>query len=302
MAGGGQSLAHWALPFISLLSPPENPHYLVIYDYRDTGRSSRYTPKTTALGSEGGLPATPYTIPDLACDCLFLLSHLSVASVHLVGFSIGGGLAYLLASGELSSHLEAQGAQLPAPMPNIKINSITLISCTPCGPSPRPEDSLPVMCPTLATKLPPPVPSSWTNKEEVVKFLVDFDTLCSDPQTAISSEEQDVIRSRAETIFDRATAAEKDGNSGGVASMFNVAGAAHKPWPRKVLPLIRCPAVVIHGREDGVVKLEHGEALANEIPGAKLVVVEGMGHEIPVREWGRISKEVLEVVAKGEKE
>jgi pimeloyl-ACP methyl ester carboxylesterase len=91
VGGAGSSMMLFSPQFIHLLSPPEDPHYVVRFDLRDTGRSTAFP-----LVSDPAAPP-PYLLQDLSADVVQLMDHLSVP-VHLVGFSSGGPLAFAAAA------------------------------------------------------------------------------------------------------------------------------------------------------------------------------------------------------------
>jgi pimeloyl-ACP methyl ester carboxylesterase len=265
LAGGGQSMLAWNEDFIRLLSPPSNPHFIIRYDIRDTGRSTCYP-----VSADG---KSPYTLTDLADDALAILDQLNIKAAHLVGFSLGGGIAYTIA-GQKAPHL---------------VKSLSLLSTTPIGPSPRPEDGIPGLAPDLAAKLrAAPIPSDWHARDQVIAFLCYFNScMAYIPLTSAEEAEAAVLASK---VFDRAEA-----NETTVQTFFNQQGMAHSPWPREALRNVSCPTVIVHGRHDQNLPLLHAELLQEGILGSKLVVIEDMAHELPRRAWEVITREILEV-------
>jgi pimeloyl-ACP methyl ester carboxylesterase len=217
-----------------------------------------------------------YTLLDLADDALAILDHLNIRSAHLVGFSLGGGVAYVMAG-------------LKAPD---RVASLALISTTAVGPSPQPADGVPGIAPELKAKLGrAPMPTDWHNREQVVRFLCYFDSCMSWHWTATDEAEAAEAASR---VFDRA---EQNGTP--VNTIFNQSGAAHTPWPRAVLKSIDCPTVIIHGKHDQNVPLPHAELLHKEIRESRLVIVDDIKHELPRRAWQRVIGEVLDIMQVG---
>ena len=279
LAGGSQSMLSWSEDFIQLLNTSSSPHFVIRYDNRDTGRSTCY-PKSIDKTSKYSMDGkSDYTIDDLADDALAILDDIGIEKAHFVGFSLGGGIAYLIA-GQKAPH---------------RVKSISLLSTTPVGPSPRPEDNLPGIVPSLSEKLQAsPIPKDWHNIEEVVKFFLYF-YRCMSYFTPSESEEVELSK-LSERVFERAEA-----NGTEVGTFFNQGGAAHKPWPRAALGGIVCPAVVIHGRYDQNVPLPHGEALHKEISGSRLVILEDTAHELPRRVWPRVVECIFDVIEAGSK-
>lgn len=269
IAGGAQSMLSWHEDFVRLLSPPSHPHFVIRYDIRDTGRSTCYP-----IAEDG---ASQYTMDDLADDALAVLDDLGIEKVHLVGFSMGGGIAYLIA-----------GEKAPQ-----RVKSLSLLSSTPVGPSPRPGDNLPGLAPELAARLQAaPMPSNWHDRAEVVAFLCYFGKCMA--HVAPSAEEEAEDADLAARVFERAEA-----NGTEVRTFFNQAGMAHSPWPRAALRKVVCPTVVIHGRQDSNVLFAHAEALHGDVKGSRLVALEGVAHELPRRAWRAVVEAILAVVDEG---
>lgn len=239
-------------------------YYIIRYDIRDTGRSTHF-----ALLPED---KRGYFLTDLCGDAIALLDHLQVKSANFVGFSIGGGISWTIAA----RHPE-------------RVRSITLISSSPVGPNPSQEDQLPFLDAELLGKIQAaPQPNDWHDKDEAIKFLTYFDS-CMASEPLLPSEASDGIR-RAGMAFDRAEMA-----GGAVNSFFNQQGAAWTRWSREELRKVKCPTVVIHGRKDRNVPLPHGETLQKEIAGAKLVVIDDIGHELPRRCWDEVVENIVSI-------
>lgn len=265
LAGGGQSMLAWDEDFIRLLSPPSKPHFIIRYDIRDTGCSTCY-PMSTDSTSQ-------YTLTDLADDALAILDQLSIKDAHLVGFSLGGGIAFTIA-GQKAPH---------------RVKSLSLLSTTPVGPFPRPEDGVPGLAPELAAKLQAaPFPSDWHARDQVVAFLCYFNSCMAYKPLTIAEETK--AADLASKVFDRAEA-----NGTTVQTFFNQQGAAQSPWPKEALRNVSCPTVIVHGRHDQNVPLLHAELLQKSVLGSKLVVIEDIAHEMPRRVWEVIVKEILDV-------
>jgi pimeloyl-ACP methyl ester carboxylesterase len=262
LAGGAQSMLSWPETFISQLSTPEAPYFVIRYDLRDTGRSTGYP-------IDG---KSHYSFRDLAEDAVAILDELNIDAANLVGFSLGGGLAWYIAG---------------SVAPN-RVRSLTLLSSTPVGPFADPSEGLPPLSPELQAQITSgPFPKDWHNKDEVVDFLVYFDRcMAFIPPTSTELAE---LRETAGKVFERA---EMDGGS--VQRIFNQASAVRPTWPREALRNVTCKTVVIHGRHDRNVPLPHGEALHNEIKGSKFVIVEDIAHEMPQRIWPLVLQEIME--------
>lgn len=205
------------------------------YDHRDTGEAEHSPP---------GAPG--YTGADLTNDALAVLDGLRIGAAHVVGLSMGGGIAQELAL----RHRE-------------RITGLTLIATTAVDPR--------------VTGLPGPDPSLAPGPEldDPVETIVEGERPCAGP----GRFEEDRVRAIARTVVART----KDLAS--ATNHFLVAGEP-TPGPDDLTALAGLPVTVVHGSADPVFPLEHGRALAAAIPGAELVVVEGMGHQLPPeRDW-----------------
>jgi pimeloyl-ACP methyl ester carboxylesterase len=214
----------------------------------------------------GDAPAYPpgrpgYTGADLVTDALAVLDGLGVAAAHLVGISMGGAIAQELAL----DHRE-------------RVLSVTAMSTT-AGAG---DGDLPGMVPVEF----PPEPD-WTDRAAVVSYLVAS-------QRAISAGPFDEreVRAIAEIAVARTTNQESSQKN-----HYAITDSG-EPW-RHRLPEITVPVLVLHGDADPFFPLPHGEALAREIPGARLVVLPDTGHENPRRNWPLVAKEVLALTPGG---
>ncbi|MFL6120483.1 alpha/beta fold hydrolase [Actinophytocola sp.] len=245
IGGSGSSMDWWEPDFCARLTG----RYVIRYDHRDTGESPSYPP---------GRPG--YTGYDLVTDALTVLDQLGVAAAHVVGISMGGALAQLLA--------------LDHPT---RVLSLTAIS-TSAGAG---DPDLPAMTPEAKAAFATLSEPDWTDDTAVIAYLVDV-------QRVMSVEPFDEAETRA--IATRAVTRTKN-NESSHKNHHATEGAA-TPW-RHRLPEITVPTLILHGDEDPLFPLPHGEALAREIPGARLVVLPHTGHEFPRRNWPLVVREIL---------
>ena len=213
-------------------------------------------------------PGAPrYSGDDLVSDAAGLLDALGVSPAHVVGFSMGGALAQLLTL-DYPKH----------------VASLTLISTSPGSGA-----DLPGMSEELRAHFadPPPEPD-WSDREAVIEYLVEDERAYAARTRPFAEAER---RELAGRIYDRATDI--------AASMKNhMALEGGESW-RERLGQIRVPTLVLHGTEDPLFPLGHGHALAREIPGARLVRVEGVGHELPRRAWDVVVPAILRHTEEG---
>jgi pimeloyl-ACP methyl ester carboxylesterase len=229
--GAAASMDGWDPEFCARLAAAGR--YVVRYDHRDTGRSSTCPP---------GRP--DYTVDDLTVDPLRILDALDITDAHLVGVSMGGGIAQ----------------QLAALHPD-RVRTLTLIA-TSCGGDRIGTDPLPP--PTTSAEPPEP---SWDDRDAVLGYLVDslrtYAGALFDTQRA---------HREAVTTLDRARDIAAAANHWLVIGDDGVSFA---------MTDIKAPTLVLHGTDDPLFPPAHGVALAAEIPGAQLVELPGMGHEAP---------------------
>ena len=190
-----------------------------------------------------------------------MLDALRVARTHVVGISMGGGIAQQLAL----DHAD-------------RVASLTLISTSPGG------TGLPPMSDALRAHFEePPPPPDWSDRQAVVDYLVE--DLRSYAGTVSFDEEE--MRALVGRIVDRTVNIEST-----MTNHWILESGGEPLRPR--LGEIAAPTLVLHGTEDPLFPLGHGEALA-EIPGARLVALEGVGHEMPPRPvWDQVVAAILD--------
>jgi pimeloyl-ACP methyl ester carboxylesterase len=221
----------------------------------------RYDQRDTGRSVTYEPGAPKYTGPDLVADAVGILDALGVARAHVVAISMGGVVAQFVA--------------LDYPD---RVASLTLISTSPSGS----DDDLPGMADTLRAHFaePPPEPD-WSDRAAVIEYLVED----ARPYASTSHPfDEAPWRELAGRDFDRSI------NLASSANHFLAEGGGR--W-RERLGEVRAPTLVLHGTEDPLFPIEHGVALAREIPGADLVALEQMGHELPRRVWGIVVPAIL---------
>jgi pimeloyl-ACP methyl ester carboxylesterase len=255
--GSSASMDWWEDEFCERLAA--GSRFVIRYDQRDTGRSVSYEP---------GAP--PYTVRDLAADAVGLLDALGVARAHVVGMSMGGAIAQLLAL----DHAD-------------RLASLTLISTAPAGPGPDDPD-LPAMSEAARERFAQVAEPDWSDRPAVMDYLVHLARV-----SAGSSRPFDEAGMRAlwERVLDRTANIE--------ASMKNHAALEGGERSRERLRDVDAPTLVVHGTEDPVLPYGNGVALAREIPGAELLALEQTGHEVPRTVWGVLVPAILEHTSSG---
>jgi pimeloyl-ACP methyl ester carboxylesterase len=210
-------------------------------------------------------PGAPkYALRDLVADAAALIDVLGLERAHFVGLSQGAGVGQLLAI----EHPE-------------KVATLTLLSSTPGIPGGSTD--LPGMAPELAAVFSDQGPEpDWNDRDAAIEYIVEAERPFAGPGTF----DEDAMRRLAARVVDRAT-----NLAANLTNPFVI--EAGENW-RPRLNEITAPTLVIHGEADPMFPLEHGRALAREIPGAKLVVLERAGHEYPPpRTWDVVIPAIL---------
>ena len=253
IGGGACSMLYWDDEFCAGLAA--GPRFVLRYDHRDTGRSTTCPP---------GEPN--YTTSDLRDDVVGVLDAFGIERAHLVGLSMGSGLAQLVA-------LEYPG----------RVASLTLIAGSPGGPSGAGD--LPSMSEDVRAEFGAVAEPEWSDRAAVVEWLTEQERLC-----AARSVPFDLAGMRATMarVLDRSL---------DIRSMSNHFAILGGDAPRNRLAEIGVPTLVLHGDEDPLFAPAHGAALAAEIPGARLVRLPRTGHEWPRRAWTEALPTILDHTA-----
>ena len=234
--------------------------FVIRYDHRDTGRSQTDPP---------GAPS--YTGDDLVLDPVRVLDALGIGRAHLVGVSMGGGIAQQVA-------IEQPG----------RVASLTLMSSSPlttAGADGAPDGlPLPGPAPQIQADFrdPPPAPD-WGDPDAVVRSLVAADRLYAGP----GYDEADTLAAARRVVA-------RSIDPAAASNHFLVEGAP----VQGTLADITAPTLVLHGEDDPMFPPEHGRALAAAVRGARLVLLSGVGHQYPPRiAWGVVVPEILAITA-----
>jgi pimeloyl-ACP methyl ester carboxylesterase len=221
----------------------------------------RYDHRDTGRSTRFPIGVPGYSGTDLMNDALGVLDVLAVPAAHLVGISLGGALGMRIAV----RHPE-------------RVLSLTLMS-TSAGTG---EPDLPLSAGGATTLVGTRTEVDWSNRRAAVAGLITEIRARGGPFTA----DEPQLRRLAERVFDRS------GDLAAARDNHRLAG--YGPPVRDRLAGITAPTVVLHGTLDEHFGAEHPRELAQTIPGARLVWLEGVGHEFPPRAvWNRVLAEIL---------
>jgi pimeloyl-ACP methyl ester carboxylesterase len=267
MGLGGQLLM-WDEGFCEALA--ERGHYVVRFDNRDVGLSTKFdaagVPNVMELmmqAASGKTPAVPYTLDDMADDAAGLLDALGLDSAHVCGASMGGMIAQTLAI--------RHGGRLRS------LTSIMSSTGDPSVPPAKPE--------AMAVLMTPPPSDRAGSLDAAVRT---WRTIGS-PGFPF---DEGKIRERAGRLYDRSF------HPQGVARQL-AAIVAHGSRAERLRD-VSAPTLVIHGADDPLVPLAGGQHTAQSIPGAELLVIAGMGHDLPEGAWPQLVGAISEHTAKAE--
>jgi pimeloyl-ACP methyl ester carboxylesterase len=242
IAGLGAQMLSWDEEFCRLLAG--RGFYVIRFDNRDVGLS-------TWMG--GG-----YTLDDMAADAVGLLDALSIRAAHIVGASMGGFIAQLVAL----NHPE-------------RALTLTSIMSGPNG-----DDQVQ---PTEEGRsvLFAPAPD---NREGRIELGVWAKRKLLGPADPF---DDDYERARIVRAVDRGS------NPAGFVRQLQAIGVAEGRLER--LATLRVPTLVIHGDADILVPVENGRLVAAAVPGARLLEIDGMGHDLPRRIWSQVADAIAEL-------
>lgn len=244
--GLGGPMTWWDPDFCQMLV--DRGFFVIRYDNRDTGRSSRVSGsinrRKIAASFAGLKPQTPYSMQDLADDGFALLDHLDIDAAHVVGVSMGGMIVQTMAL----SHPK-------------RVLSLTSIMSTTGRRTVGWQD--PSLLPML-------VANRDRSREHYVETSANLWRLIGSPGYPDTDE---VIKARAGETWDRGI------SRAGV--MRQMGAILTQPDRSRALRSLRVPALIIHGTHDKMVHVSGGRATSQAIPGSELLLVPGMGHDVP---------------------
>jgi len=254
--GLGEQMIAWDEEFCGQLA--DKGYWVIRFDNRDVGDSTSFdeagVPDILSL-IQGNKVEVPYTLDDMAGDTVGLLDGLDVEEAHVVGVSMGGMIAQTVA------------IKYPE-----RVRTLTSIMSTTGDPR------LPQAKPEAGQLLFIPAP---TEREAYIDHSVKVWRVLGSPGFPFHEER---TREFAGRVYDRGL------NPAGFGRQL---AAVYASGSRKeALKSLDIPTLVIHGDADPLIPFEAGKDTAESIPGAKLVVIEGMGHHLPLEVWSKLVNEI----------
>ena len=247
--GLGSQLIHWPRRMIDGLV--RAGFHVIVFDNRDSGLSQKFdaagSPDIEALRAEpdeGRSANLPYTVGDMARDAVGVLDTFGIGAAHALGISMGGMI------------LQTMAREFPD-----RLQSATIVASSSGSPD------LPTRSPEIeALLLSEP---EGTGREAHVAHTLKCDHVWGSPGFPFDEDERRTLIERA---YDRCHCPE------GVGRQYAAVTACRTGFAD--LEGITVPTLVIHGTDDTLLPVAHGEDIATRIPGAKLVTIPGMGHDL----------------------
>jgi len=255
LCAGGATMLSW--PDALCESLARGGRHVVRYDLRDSGASITVDPEAPA-----------YTLRDLAADAAALARELDDRPAHLAGIGVGGMVAQVAAL----DHPEA-------------FSALTLAGTRPVAPGPvdgdLPDHDAATMDRLFSRSMP-----DWSDRDAVTEYAAAGAEILGDDAAA--------ARAVAGRIWDRTPGTLP------AVQMANQLGMVFgrldcKPRWRERLAELAMPALVVHGRRDPFFPVGNGEALAREIPGARLLVLERASTAIPDAAASQVAMAMLDL-------
>ncbi|MDN5852887.1 MAG: alpha/beta fold hydrolase [Actinomycetia bacterium] len=255
LLAGGTTMLSWPDALCEAIA--HGGRHVVRYDLRDSGESTTVDPDAPA-----------YTLRDLAADAAALAGELDDRSAHLAGIGVGGMVAQIAAL----DHPDA-------------FSALTLVGTRPVAPGPV-DDDLPdhdaeTMGPLFSRSMP-----DWSDRAAVAEFAA--------AGAEILGDEPAVARRVAERTWDRTPGIEPSVQMANQLGMVFAKLDCTPRW-RERLPELTIPTLVVHGRRNPFFPVGNGEALAREINGARLLVLERAATAIREEDAGEVAAAVLAI-------
>ncbi|MDO9336020.1 MAG: alpha/beta hydrolase [Caulobacter sp.] len=270
--GLGAQMTRWPEGFCDQLAA--RGFRVIRFDNRDVGLSSKMDeaglPDMAAVFTafaSGAVPPVAYTLREMSEDAVGVLDALGIDKAHIVGASMGGMIAQLVA----------------ADFPGHVLSLTSIMSTTG-------NRELPTGTPEAMAALSTPAPNPHEDLESFLTAGLKTAHIVGSP----GHVDEAALRDRMTADFQRAYAP--------AGFMRQYAAVLASPDRRPKLKGIKVPTTVIHGEVDALVNVAGGRDTADNIPGAELLVIPGMGHDVPPVFWEQIIDAIAAVAAKAKAE
>ena len=255
--GAGASMLLWDVGFCEALA--DGGRFVIRYDNRDTGKTTSCPP---------GEPN--YTLNDMAADGPAVLDAYGIEKAHIVGASMGGMITQVI------------GLNHPE-----RVLSLTPIMSTPNGGAvldsmEGKESPLSPPAPKVIEAIVASAGLDWSDRDAVLANRIGMFKALSGSAYPYDPKRDEIFAAE----IDRAISFPSTTNHGPAIGQS-------ESWHER-LGQLDFPTLVIHGTDDPILPYDHGEALVEMIPGAKMLTLEGVGHEIPEGTWDVVVPALLE--------
>jgi pimeloyl-ACP methyl ester carboxylesterase len=248
--GLGAQLIAWPESFV--LGLRDRGYFVIRFDNRDSGLSTKWEgmPDIVSLFS-GDATTAPYTVEDMADDAAALLAQLGITEAHVVGVSMGGMITQALVIRHPDHFLSA--ASIMSTTGDRSVGAPT-------------AEAMSALLRPMAT-----------SRDEAIEASVAGSKVIGSPKYPT---DEATLRQRAGAAYDRSYCPE--------GTARQLAAILASPDRTEGLRGVHMPFLVLHGEDDPLVTLSGGQATAAAVPGAKLITIPGMGHDLPEALWAQI--------------
>ncbi|MDX6358598.1 MAG: hypothetical protein QOH37_1652 [Nocardioidaceae bacterium] len=261
--GLATQMTFWDPDFCAMLA--RRGFFVIRFDNRDVGRSSRgrgrVTRRMLVRAFAGARVRAPYSLRDLGADAFGLLDHLGITSAHLVGVSMGGMIV--------------QTMTLDQPH---RVRSLTSIMSTTGKRTVGWQH--PRLLPAMLRPIKP-------GREAYADSSVAMWRMIGSPGFDHDDER---IREAARESYDRGLS-----SAGALRQMMAI---LTQPNRSTALRRVTVPTLVVHGMADRMVHVSGGRATAAAVPGAELLLVDGMGHDLPPEVYSSLVDAIARTAAR----
>jgi pimeloyl-ACP methyl ester carboxylesterase len=258
--GLSYQMIEWEDAFCTLIAG--RGYWVTRFDNRDIGLSTKldHLGQANLLGVMTGTADPPYTLDDMAADAVALLDVLGIGAAHVVGVSMGGMIAQLIAINFPDRVLSLTSIMSTVGGPNV-VQAEPVVSAALLAPPGQTRDER--------------VEHSLANRRLIHARGMPFDEARA--------------RAKAECAVDRCFYPD-----GGMRQFAAILAA---PDRTAALQRLRIPTLVIHGDQDPLVPPENGRQTASALPNPRLIMIPGMGHSLPEQVWPQVVDALVEVTS-----